>query len=307
MASKNSKSKIIKITSCRNLKLCITLLFVIIFASCQSTPGIPDLFMEDANFAPLDTGASVYIFADVNKARSIIELLPVEELQNAQTRQMLDRTSHFAAAMFPGQSGKRFQLAASGNYPSSRAGMALTMDRNWKEHRVDKNSYWHSGADRLSIAMSSRQAFVMAMLDDTPREPFFSAPGMEIPEGFNDFRRDAPMSCWLENSGSVLNGILSQAGLPLRFPVVQFFINLFPAEEDGKEGCIAVLRFQLENAAQARGMAALLALAGNFASNDPIASIFLANAPVQNGQNLDIKTAMLGEEDILRLFAILLN
>jgi hypothetical protein len=99
--------------------------------------------------------------------------------------------------------------------------------------------------------------------------------------------------------------VLNQAGIPVRFPVQNLFFNLFPVANNRYE---AVIRLQFENASQARGMAAILGLAGGFTSDDPnmmIAALFLANSPVQNGRNVDIKTAVLTEMEITQLLKIL--
>jgi len=275
----------------------------LLFLSCQSAPKIFEMDLDAAS-VPLDSGASVYILADARQARPVIDLLPIEELNNRQTRQMLDRTDFFAAALFPEASGQRFQLVSWGNYPDSGAAMALGINKNWKKRRSKAGySYWYSGG--LSIALNSRQAFICASADDTPDDPVTAAGGMKIPEGFGEFRRGAPLSCWLENPAPVFSRILSNAGVPIRFPVQQLFVNLFPVT--GKQ-CEALIRMQFENAVQARGMAAIFSLIAKFSPNDPdllIVSLFLKNPPVQNGRNLDIKTAAMSETEIALLFSLL--
>jgi len=125
---------------------CLILLF---FISCRTTQHFPEAFKDDATHAPLETGAVVYIFADVKKARPIIELLPIEELNDKYTKQMLDKTDYIAAALFPEKSGRRFQLAAWGNYPGN-ADMAFGMNKEWKKISVSsKRFYWHSERGRL--------------------------------------------------------------------------------------------------------------------------------------------------------------
>jgi hypothetical protein len=320
MASENRKS--VKLRLCINLflKLCVTLWLMIFIVSCQTMPKAPDVFQEEARFAPLDTGASVYIFANVKEARSIINLLPVEELKDRQAVQMLDRSNYIAAAFFPPQSGRRFQLVAWGNFPGTGAGMAFSFDRNWQQQRsATGGSFWHSSVNRLSISMNSKQAFVADSLNDTPVDPLTSPPGTEIPEGFNAFRHGtqrvpgisgtgdtgttAPLSFWLENPGPIIQQLLNEAGLPLRFPVQKLFINLFVINET-PERYEAIIRFQFENASHARGMAAILNLAGGFTADNPLTSILFANPPVQEGLNVDIKSAPLNDAELLNLLSL---
>ena len=222
---------------------------------------------------------------------------------------MLDRTNFFTAALFPAESGRRFQLAAWGNYPRSQAGMAFSFDRGWQNRRsASGSSYWYSSANKLSIAITSKQAFVAASVTNEPADPF-AVPGAEIPQGFNSFRQGSqglpgsPLSCWMANPGPAIARIMNNAGLPLRFPVQQLFINLYNMEEQQYE---ALIRFQFENASQARGMASILNLAGSFISDTRIAML-LANPPVHNGANLDIRTARLNERELsllLQMFSL---
>jgi len=279
---------------------------LIILLSCKSVPQIPDIIIDDKNVL-LESGASVYLFANVQEARRLIEILPIAELKNSQSQQMIDKTSFAAVALFSHESALSFQLVALGNYPSSGARMLMGMDKNWTKHRAPEGyTYWYSSASQLSIALNQRQAFITSSKEQVP--PLASSPGAAVPEGFNSFRRQyasAALSGWVEDPGPSIQYILSQARVPIRFPVKQLFINL---NEVGQSRYEAVLRLQFENATQARGMAAILNLAGVFSINDPelmLAALFLANPPVQSGNNLDIKSAALSEEELLLLYSIL--
>jgi len=285
-------------------------IFVFLFISCQTIPKVPDVFLEDSKFAPLDAGASIYLFANVKEVRSIIELLPIQELNDKQVRQMINRTNFAAVAFFPEESGRRFQLAAWGNYPGA-ANTALSSNKNWKKQRSPaKYKYWHSSADKLSLVITSKQAFINASLNKEPLDPVTSMPGAEIPEGFNNFRRKgeqtAPLACWVENPAPAIFQTLNDAGIPVRFPVQKLFFKLLPAGDKYD----AIIRLQFENASMARGMSAVLTLASGFVSNDPnmlIAALFLANPPVQDGSSIEIKTAPLTGKEIsllLQMFSI---
>jgi len=290
-----------RITNSRYLPLIV---FIIpFFVTCKTTPVIPQSFMQEEKYLPLAKGASVYLFANVIEARSILALLPIGELKEEQTAQLLDRTGMAVAALFPMESGKRFQLAAWGNYPSFSAGFAFSFNKNWKNQRSSTGgSYWYSAVNKLSINLTSKQAFAAASLIDTPFEPQ-TAPALrvEIPDGFNDFRAGSPLSCWLSDPASVISDIFQNAGIPVQFPVQELFINLFPAEN----GCHALLRFQLENAPQARGMAAMLNLAGVFISGGSVPllnALLFANAPVLREHCLEIKTGVLSDDEMLLVF-----
>jgi len=276
-------------------------LLLFVFVSCRTFPKTADAFFDNKNSLPLENGASLYIFADVKEVRQIINILPIEELKDKQTKQMIDRTAFLAAALFSQESGKRFQLAAFGNYPSSQADFALSVNSGWQKQRSKTGgSYWYSQANRLSIALDRNQAFIAASLKNEPCDPLTPPPGAKIPEGFQEFRNNSPLSFWLENPAPIVNRILSSAGVPLRSPIKGLFIKLFPSTGKNYE---AVIRLQFENPSHARGMSALLNLAAGLAPDD-LAKLFFANPPMQNGNNVDIKTALLGEKEITMLFAL---
>ena len=263
---------------------------------------------ENASVLPLERGALFYIAADVKKMRPIIERLPIEELKDSQTRQMLDRTAYLAAAVFPQESGRRFQLAAWGNYPASQADFALSFNKNWKKMRSQAGgSYWYSSASRLSLAVGSRQAFAASSLTGDPFDPL-SKEGIELPEGFADFRRNAgvnsPFSCWLENPAILISRMMNDLGLPLGIPVQKLFINLLPTQDEKYE---TLIRLQFENASYARNMIRIFNMAAGFFPGNfdvALASLFLANPPVLNGSNVDIRSAVLGEEEIVQLLGL---
>jgi len=299
----------------------LIIFFIFIFlATCKSAPFIPDLFKPEAVYVPLDPGASTYIFVDMNVARSIISLMPIEELNERQTRTMLDRTDYAAIALFTPESGRRFQIAAWGSYPNLRAGFAFIFNKNWKKHRSQESgSYWHSVLDRLSIALSSTYVSIISFLNGTPSEPQASEPGIEFPAGFDDFRTGSSLSCWLEDPAPAINRMVSEADIPIQFPVTQLFINLYKVDDssnsstnnsdDDQESYEAVIRFFLGSNAAARGMVSILNLAAGFItpeSNLKLASILFANPAVQDGRSLDVKTAVLSESEIAHLFDIFL-
>ena len=308
-----------KIFSCRTARgnryyfrtttLCLLCVMFFLLTTCKSIPVMPESFLKNERFLPIDEGASVYLVADVLKARSILNLLPIEELKDNQAKEMLDKTGYAVAALFPEESGRRFQLAAWGNYPSFRAGFAFTFDKNWKRQRSPSgDSYWHSENNGLSLALTSEQAFAAGSLDKMPVDPLSSSvqKRKQIPSGFNDFRAGAPLSFWLEDPHKVISGLFNEAGIPIQFPIQQLFVNIFPAK-DGSGNFEADIFFLMENTSQSRGMTAILNLASKHipaGSDSIIAMLFFANPPVQNDRSLDLKSAVLDENDISMLFSI---
>jgi len=311
MASKNNKSlKDVKriLTTFTSVSLCLcVILFSFMFLSCQTAPTLKthDAFLKEGVF-PLDKEASVYLIADVKEAKSIINQLPFNEIKDSNVRQMIDRSNYAAAALFPQKSGKRFQITAWGNYPNSGADMALGSNNNWKKQQNENHvPFWYSSAERLSLAMSAKNLFVVSSLNNSPADPFTT--GAVVPEGFSDFYRGSVLSCWVNNPASMLQQIMDKAGVPLRAPVNQLFLNLNFGNQAQKQ-YEAVIRLGFENAAHARGLAAILSLAGAFTSNDPamqIAKLLLSNRPVQTDRFLDIKVNFTREAEVIQLITSL--
>jgi hypothetical protein len=262
---------------------------------------------------PLESGASVYVFADVKEAAPILDILPIDELKDKQTKQLMDRTDFFAAGLFPKESGRRFQLVSWGNYPTSGAGMALGMNKNWAKMKSKTGQYWYSAEDKLSIALESKQAFAASWLDDKSDTPVTQLPGIALPETFTEFRKNAPFSLWVNDPGPGINRIFDNREIPFPFQIsVQcLFANLFNEEEkDGVKQYRTVIRMQFAEPRQARSIAALFGLARGLLNNSNwlMAKFFFANPHVQEDRNIDVTSGLLTENDIsLLLRMILLN
>lgn len=300
-------------------------LLLFLFISCRTIPEIPDAVMEESEYIPLEPGALVYVFADVQGSRPILDLIQIREMNEKQSKQMLDRTRSAAAALYPPESGRRFQLTAWGDYPSFRAGMAFGMSKNWKKRHSATGGlpYWYSAKDRLSVALNAKQAFVSAPVNDVPDEPFLRTPGLEAPEGFLEFRRGALISCWLEDPAVLINQIFEKMRLPLQLPAERIFVSLFLAADRPESGVIvttgetgdrqydAMIRIQVSGATQARALVTLFTLARSFIAAGMVqedgpaalAALLFANPPVQDGRNLNIKIDALTGKDIALLFS----
>ena len=287
---------------------------ILILLSCQSAPKTTDMFPDDAGFIPLEPGARTYMVIDVQNARPILNHLNFININDEQFQQMIDQTRFAAAAVYQSENVRRYRLAAWGSYPASRAKMALGASKDWKKQRspIAGDDYWYSATGGLSIAITAGRAFVAAasgnVSDTSPPDPFSAAPGTAIPEGFNEFRKEAILACWIDNPGPSINQKLMEMGIPIELPAEQLFVSLFPADEQRYE---ARLKIQVAGANQARGLAMMFALSRGFlspsAASDSstiLGSILFANPPVQDGNALTITSAPLSAQEVSLLFAI---
>ena len=97
---------------------------------------------------------------------------------------------------------------------------------------------------------------------------------------------------------------MNNLGLPLGIPVQKIFINLLPTQDEKYE---TLIRLQFENASYARAIIPILNTAARFLSGNTdmaIASLFFANPPVLNGSNVDIRSAVMGEEEIVQILGL---
>jgi len=298
----------------------LLLLFAFFAFSCKTAPKTIGMMPSENSPIPLDAGALGYIFADVQNSRPILESINFNGMNNdKQFQQMLDSTQFAVLATYPPQSPRRYQLVAWGDYPSSRAKVALGASKGWKNVRsvVSKNMYWYNEQQRLSIALNPTQAFMLALREksaaDTSADPFSAAPGVTVPHGFGAFSKDAVFSCWFENPGPFLNQKLQTMGIPFELPAERIFISLFPVnEEQQKEQRYeARLKIQVSSETQARGLATVFNIARSFlspqADSDDMAafaSILFSKAPVLDGKSLNITTSVLSGRELALLFKV---
>jgi len=286
---------------CALVPLCGALLL-----SCQSVPQAPDFSLEQ--YLPLEPGGYVYLIAEQD-ALPVLNQFMLNNIDNKQFQQMVDQTSLAAAAVYMTPQ-LQYRLIAWGSYPASRAKMAFGSSKEWKKQRsaVSGADYWHSAQSGYSVAITNKMALVAINAAD----PFSAAPGTVVPEGFTAFREGSILACWLSSPGSAINQKLGEMGIPIELPAEQLFISLFPGDDRHYE---ARLQIQVENASQARALAAMFVLVRNFippqaGTNNPaslMSSILFANPPEQDGKNLNITTAPLSAQEIallLKMFAI---
>jgi hypothetical protein len=311
--------KKIKGNGIRSLFFVLCSLFI--FLSCKSVPQTPEFNFETAAVVPLEPGAFAYILTDIRDTK------PFLDVQDKNLQQIVDATRYAVAAFYLPYDTRRYHLAAWGNYPSSRAKIALGANKDWKKmnSQTGGSEYWYSEKDKLSVALTSTQAFVSAGKagDNTPANPFPSGTGTTIPEGFKEFCRGAVFSCWLENPSSLIGQKLTEMGIPLEIPAEQVFFSISPvANQTGTatgRNYESALKIQFTSDTQASAIATVLTFARGLFSlraNPPdtdqgegisgiftlLTSVLFSNLPLQEGKSLIIKTNALDSENISLLF-----
>ncbi|MDR3174671.1 MAG: hypothetical protein LBU19_10505 [Treponema sp.] len=309
-------------------------LLALLCVTCTSIPKPLDPLLEPR--IPLDPGAMAYVFATVPEARPILNRISIEGYNSAQVAEVLDKTQFAVAALYPPESGRGIRAVTWGKYPNVRAGFAFSMSKDWKRQRASSGAYyWYAPTHRLSLALSSSQAFVSVAAawetaDPASREareaaelaagPFTQGPGVEVPEGFNAFREGSYLALWMENPAEPLDRFLSALRVPLRIPAEQLMagFSTLPAQDSGPDEASGTLheiklRIKVPSEATARSMMTLFSTARIFIlrSGSPggldgetfqLLSLLFTRPMEQEGAYLTLHSPPMDEEAIALLF-----
>ena len=293
----------------------------LLFASCATSPKAGAV-LEDGSpdFSLLPPGANLYLWADIEKAKPLLDALSYEGLSVRSAKQVLDRTDSALAAFYSDNASRRFFLATLGNYPNLRAGASMSFGRGWKRVKSDTgNRYWYSSGYKMGVAVGPK----LAMVSDG--DPFAPGQGSNpSPQGFEEFRRTCVMSGWLNNPGDFLNSFISKLGIPLQLPAEELFFGVArsPADKASQDASRndtweLVLKIKTSSAAQARSLVSLFSFArlfiqrgdlddeeieGSLMSPLEAAMLFFANPPVQDAEFLTLRIDSLSEYRIALLF-----
>jgi hypothetical protein len=282
--------------------------FALLFYQLNSVMAETDFFEDD--MIPLDAGGFLYVFADIEKIRPIFDVIPVKELKSWQAVLVIDGTEAAAAALFPRDSGRLFQLVGWGNYPSFTARVALFLHKNWKLLHTNKGSYWFSNADRLSVRIAPTQIYTVSWRNKHVN-PVPEDEGTHIPDGFLEFRNiyeeDAPLSLWMVTPGTTLALMLARERNRISIPAEMLFLNLY-ATEDGLYKAVVKMQFRNEEVAEdvAATMSSHNALPMTAAASG-LGMLLFSNPPFVNGRNLYFHSENMTEANIASLMSLFIR
>ena len=321
MVCKNSKklSRPPRIPAFFTAAVCAILAACVLFTACASSPK-PETFYADRrdSFALMAPGADIYLSADVEAARPILDRLSFGGFGGGEISQFLDMTGSITAALY-GSGPRRFLAAASGRYPSGRGGIFFSASKDWVKVKSESGiEYWHSDKSALSVYLGSSRAYV------SDADPFVSAPGAESPAGLADLRAGAVLSGWMDKPGAALNRIIAALGVPVQIPADRLVFGVYRAEKEADSAgektpaetglYRAALRLETQSAAQAAALARIFTMAKlamafvDFSAMESgadlasLAGIFLSNVPEQDGSVLTLTTGIMDGKNIALLF-----
>jgi hypothetical protein len=308
-------------------KLAGLLINAFILLSCATSPKLENFGGEDrADFSVLPLGAKVYLWADVEKGRPLLDAVPFAGFDGKNSGNALDRTGTAVAALYPESAGRRFFLAGWGEYPNIRAGMSMAFSRDWKKKKsASGGRYWFSKSMNLGVALGPYLVFVS---DGDPLERPSAAPdgaavlnSVKSPPGFEEFRKPCVLAGFLPESHDVVNRFVSTMDLPMQIPAKEFFFGA--SRSPGEEVKWAPLfRMQFASENEAKGLFSLLALARMFMNAQSaaafaegsgpasaVAAAFLLplifeNEPELSGRDITLRMTPMTTEELSLLFRI---
>ncbi|MDR0718582.1 MAG: hypothetical protein LBF78_03025 [Treponema sp.] len=306
---------------------------VFILLSCATSPKLENFGGEDrADFSVLPSGAKVYLWADVEKGRPLLDAVSFAGFDGKNSGDALDRTGIAVAALYPESAARRFFLAGWGKYPNVRAGMSMAFSRDWKKKKsASGGRYWFSKSLNLGVALGPYLVFVS---DGDPLERPAVAPdgaavlnSVKSPPGFEEFRKPCVFAGFLPESYDVVNRFASAMDLPMQIPAKEFFFGAsripgdevkweplfcmqFASENEAKGLFnLLILARMFMNAQSAAAVATATAAGSGLASVSAVTAAFLLplifeNEPELSGRNITLRMTPMTTEELSLLFHI---
>ena len=269
-------------------------------------------------FGFLPEGAAMYLWADVNEVRSLLEYISFDGLPLTQADAVLDRTETAAIALSGAGAGSRFLLSLRGKYPSFQAAFSMAFSREWKRTRSNTGkSYWNSEYYGIGLALDSQIALV-SKGDPFEKVPASGFNAVRIPVSFDDFRAGTVMAGWIPDS-QIINDFLSNSGLPIQIPAEDFFFGVTKSH-NAEDAWEIEFHIRTSTVLLARGLVNVITLARTlmfgFSSGGSIISdrasfvdflpMIFANPPQRVDDILTIKTDSFTTGELSLLFNIFL-
>ena len=298
------------------------LLFFLLF-SCASSPSVPKpeaFYKGRSGFSLMEEGAALYLTADVQSVRPILDALVLGGMTGSEIKNFLDMSDVLIAAVFMVPGKRHFYAAASGAFPSARGGLFFSASKDW-EKKISETGmpYWYSSRSQLSVSLNAKAAYL------SDADPFVPLPGASIPEALPALQKNAVLSGWMNNPSQTVNKIIADFEVPIEIPADRLVFAVYPVIEenaDGKKAAgkgkaasdsqyTAALRFETPTSTQAAGLVMIFAMAklgiarADFSDRkemETLAKAFFSQNPRQDGNALVLDTGIMNGKDLALLF-----
>ena len=270
--------------------------------SCASAPRVT-LPAVGNEFTLLPEGGNVYLWVNAEEGRPLLDLFSPIDLNNRDVAQVIDRTDRLVAALYPGNGERRFFLAATGNFPQSRANFSFALNRDWRrQNSPSGGSYWYFRPEDIAIAINPD----LVRVSDADPIAHFTA--QSPPRGFIEFQEGLALAGWMPSSMEFINSFLSNLGVPLQIPAEDFFFGAAQPFTDPEDADYWELVFRIRTPSEthARSLVTLFSVARLFVMSGMVpsegfiggtsinprefASLLFAYLPELNGDFLTIRS-----------------
>ncbi|WP_304221735.1 hypothetical protein [Gracilinema caldarium] len=254
--------------------LLVLILAVLGETSCTTVPAVsPEL--KSHPFAELPPGATLYVYGNVQKSRSLLkELYRLDAggvsggLLKKVPLSALDITDQFYGAIYRENPERNWYALVSGRFPVFQSNLSLFFSPEWKKKRSGGLSYWRSEKQRVSLQISSRQ---LILTDGIPQTAASLGSSLYGTEGETDsLLQDMALShlvILIPKPQSLFQSALAGLGIPaqnLQIPMEEIRVKLYSsAIQDSYE---IQLNLQTGSPIYARALGALLSLASRMLS-----------------------------------------
>ncbi len=318
------------------LRLCLlAFVLIILFVSCATGPKrteVDELFRDKApphEFAELAAGGTAYFSVDVSEMRPVLDNISFGDMNGSDAEDVLNMTETGVIGIYPEESGRKFMIAANGNYPVFWSSIAMTFSSAWKKIKSDTGvKYWRSERQNLSLALSPQKAFV------SDGEPYVEMSVLrtavvEVPENYFEIRRSsvigdlifevpqtAVMAGWIDKAGTKINPFLANIGIPIQIPADRLLFAFYKVTESPPENPLydGIIYLEVPTVSQARAVVTILGFARNFAAaiddSQPIGKILtllLSNQPRFEGTIIKLHAGTMSSEEMILLLSLFLK
>ncbi|MDR2313828.1 MAG: hypothetical protein LBE02_04775 [Spirochaetaceae bacterium] len=288
---------------------CCLFLALSFFGACASSSAGPRAFYSGRrDFSLMGPGADLYIKAEVQSVRPILEGLILGGLTGAEIKEFLDMCETLTAAVYMGEE-RRFYAAAAGRFPSARGGFFFGISRDWEKRKSASGvDYWYSDKSKLGVFLTGKNAYL------SNADPFVPPPGVRIPDGIGPLQNGAVLLGWMEDPASALNTIVAAFGVPIAIPAERLIFGVYPGGGENLN-YTAVLRFETPTPSQANALVRIFTLAragiagADFTGRPDLESLarafFSGGSPRQEGNALILTSGPMSGQDLALLFNII--
>ena len=291
--------------------LCGTMLFLLF--SCASVPKPENFYAGRNSFGLMAEGADLYLTAEVQSVRPILDSLKLGGMSGTELKQFLDMSDILTLAVFQVPGKRHFYGAASGKFPSTSGGLFFSASKDWEKMVSGSGMpYWYSERSKLAVSIGAKAAYF------SDGDPFVASPGALVPDALPALQKNSLLSGWMNNPSPAINKLIASFEIPIEIPAERLLFAVFGAEQepakskkDEDREYYAILRFETPTTTQASALVRIFTMArlglalsdfGEHKEMEALAKAFFSQNPRQDGSSLILETGKMNGNDLALLF-----